>query len=84
MTGIGCTDQRTSANDRASCLPSLADLQGGAITFVTSASIPCMLRNLSQGEACIEVRNAQSWPDAFTLLIKPELLKAGMSDRLMP
>jgi hypothetical protein len=48
--------------------------KGGSISFASAPSIDCIIRNLSETGACLEVAGGDV-PDNFTLLIKPELLK---------
>ncbi len=49
--------------------------KGGSISYGAAPSVDCIVRNISQSGACIEVANNAAVPDRFTLLIKPELLK---------
>lgn len=48
--------------------------KGGSISFGSAPSIDCVVRNLSETGACLEV-GSPSIPNNFTLLIKPEFLK---------
>ena len=48
--------------------------KGVAISFASAPSIECIIRNLSETGACLEVPGSVV-PDSFTLIIKPELLK---------
>ena len=49
--------------------------KGGSILFGSMASVDCLIRNLSQTGACLELKEFVGVPDNFTLLIRPELLK---------
>ena len=49
-------------------------LKGGSISFGSAPSIDCVVRNLSETGACLEVASS-SIPDNFTLIIRPEILK---------
>jgi hypothetical protein len=55
--------------------PRLRTFKGGAILYGTSVAIDCIIRNMSDTGAAIEVQNPARIPDDFTLLIKPELIK---------
>ena len=54
--------------------PRLRTLKGGSILFGTAAAVDCIIRNMSDAGACLEVPPA-GIPDNFTLLIKPEMRK---------
>ena len=54
--------------------PRLRTLKGGSILFGTAAAIDCIIRNMSDIGARIEVPSV-GIPDNFTLLIKPEMRK---------
>jgi PilZ domain-containing protein len=54
--------------------PRLRTLKGASITFGT-AGIDCVIRNMSETGACLEVASPVGIPDNFTLLIKPKILK---------
>ncbi len=49
--------------------------KGGSILLTHLAPLECIVRNLSDTGACLEVPSASAVPDSFTLLIKPELRK---------
>jgi hypothetical protein len=49
--------------------------KGGSISFATAPSIDCIVRNLSETGACLELAGPVGVPDNFTLLIRPELSK---------
>jgi hypothetical protein len=49
--------------------------KGGSISFDVAPSMDCIIRNLSETGACLELSNAVVVPDRFTLLIKPEIIK---------
>jgi hypothetical protein len=46
--------------------------KGGSISFDRYAGIDCVVRNLSEGGACLEVDCPGSLPDEFSLIIRPE------------
>ena len=48
--------------------------KGGSILFGAAAPIDCIIRNISDAGAAIDVPPV-GIPDTFTLLIKPELRK---------
>jgi hypothetical protein len=54
--------------------PRQRTFKGGSISFGSAPSVDCIIRNLTENGACLEVSKAVV-PDAFTLLIKPELLR---------
>jgi hypothetical protein len=49
--------------------------KGGSISFASAPSVDCIIRNLSETGARIELERPVDVPDKFTLLIKPEILK---------
>jgi hypothetical protein len=55
--------------------PRLRTLKGGSIMFGTAAAIECIVRNMSDNGAALEVESPVGIPDDFTLLIKPEMIK---------
>jgi hypothetical protein len=46
--------------------------KGGSISFDTAFGIDCLVRNISETGACLEVKIPARIPDDFTLIIKPE------------
>ena len=50
-------------------------LKGGTILFGTTTTIECIIRNMSETGAALEVESQAGIPDSFTLLIKPERIK---------
>jgi PilZ domain len=50
--------------------------KGGSISF-SHGVYECLIRNLSDSGACLEVEHPTAIPDSFTLIIKPECLKRG-------
>ena len=48
--------------------------KGGSISYASAPAIDCIIRNLSDTGACLEVSNAVDIPDSFKLIIKPEIL----------
>jgi PilZ domain-containing protein len=57
-------------------LPRQRTYKGGRINFET-AGADCIIRNLSDGGACLEITSEVSIPDTFRLVIKPECLVRG-------
>ena len=55
--------------------PRLRTFKGGSILFGTAAAVECLIRNMSETGACLEVESPISIPDRFTLLIRPEIIK---------
>ena len=48
--------------------------KGGRINFERGAGIDCLIRNLSDTGACLEVESAVVGYERFALVIKPEYL----------
>lgn len=48
--------------------------KGGSISHTGGASTDCIIRNLSDTGACLEVVNSVGIPDNFELIIRPEIL----------
>jgi hypothetical protein len=46
--------------------------KGGSISFDRFAGIECVVRNLSDGGACLELDCPGSLPADFSLIIRPE------------
>ena len=55
--------------------PRLRTFKGGSIMYGVMASIDCIIRNMTETGAALEVNNPSGIPDEFTLLIKPEFVK---------
>jgi hypothetical protein len=55
--------------------PRQRTLKGGTIIFGTAPDIDCVIRNLTEIGAALEVGRSAGIPDHFTLLIKPEIVK---------
>jgi len=53
----------------------LQTLKSGSIIFAVAAGIDCVIRNPSETGAALEVESPVGVIGAFTLLIKPEILK---------
>ena len=53
----------------------LRTLKGGSILFGTGAAIDCVIRNISETGAALEIATPVGIPDNFTLLIKPGRIK---------
>ncbi len=49
--------------------------KGGSIISGLAAGVDCVIRNLSDTGAFLEVESPVGIPDDFTLLIKPEIIK---------
>lgn len=49
--------------------------KGASISHDRVSGVTCVVRNLSQGGACLEVDRPNDLPDDFTLIIKPECVK---------
>ncbi|MDO8876793.1 MAG: PilZ domain-containing protein [Pseudolabrys sp.] len=47
-------------------------LKSGTISFDRAAGFDCVVRNLSEAGAMLEVESPLGIPDNFTLVIKPE------------
>ena len=63
----------TAADNRDS--PRLRTFKGGAISFDRVAGLECIVRNLSDTGACVELSGATTVPDQFSLIIRPELIR---------
>lgn len=48
--------------------------KGGSISHVAGGSTDCIIRNISETGACLEVSSPIGVPDTFKLIIKPEIL----------
>ena len=48
--------------------------KGGSISHVSGAGTDCIIRNLSDTGACLEVSSPFGIPDNFKLIIRPEIL----------
>ena len=55
--------------------PRLRTIKGGSIIFGLTATIDCIIRNMSDAGASLEVANPGGIPGEFTLLIRPEIIK---------
>jgi hypothetical protein len=55
--------------------PRLRTIKGGTIMFGAAAAIDCIIRNMSDTGASLEVEGPTGIPDDFTLLIRPEIIK---------
>lgn len=55
--------------------PRLRTFKGGSIIFGVAAAVDCIIRNMSETGAALEVDSPVGIPDEFTLLIKPEFVK---------
>ena len=55
--------------------PRLRTFKGGSIMFGVAAAIDCIIRNMSETGAALEVESPVGIPDEFTLLVKPEYVK---------
>lgn len=61
------TERRGSPRNRT--------LKGGSITFGFAVAIDCIIRNMSETGAALEVESTAGIPAEFTLLIKPETIR---------
>ena len=55
--------------------PRFRTIKGGSIIFGSAAAIDCIIRNMSDTGAALEVEIPAGIPDDFTLLIRPEIIK---------
>jgi hypothetical protein len=55
--------------------PRLRTFKGGLITFGAAPAIECLIRNMSETGAALQVENPGGIPDEFTLVVKPEFVK---------
>ena len=55
--------------------PRLRTLKGGSIQFGLAAAIDCVIKNMSETGAALEVESPVGIPNEFTLFIKPESTK---------
>jgi hypothetical protein len=62
-------EQRRSQRRRA--------LKGATIAFKGAAGIDCIVRNLSNAGACLEIVSPIGIPDEFTLVIPSDDVKQG-------
>jgi len=53
----------------------LRSYKGGSIIFGVAAAIDCIIRNMPETGAALEVESPVGIPNEFTLLIKPEFVK---------
>lgn len=61
------SDKRSSARRRT--------FKGGLIMYGTVAGIDCLLRNMSETGACLELTSTFAIPDQFSLIVRPEGLR---------
>jgi len=50
-------------------------LKGGSILFGFAPAVDCVIRNLSEVGACLQLGSASGIPDQFILIIKPESIR---------
>ena len=55
--------------------PRLRTLKGRSIMFGSACAINCIIRNMSETGASLEVESPIGIPDEFTLLIRPEIIQ---------
>ena len=55
--------------------PRVRTFKGGSIIFGAAAAIDCVVRNMSETGAALEVESPVGIPDEFMLFIKPERVK---------
>jgi len=53
----------------------LRTFKGGCIIFGITTSLDCLIRNMSDTGAALEIKSPIGIPDNFTLLIKPEFVE---------
>jgi hypothetical protein len=53
----------------------LRTFKGGSIIFGVAVAIDCLIRNMSDSGAALEVENQVGIPAEFVLLIKPEFIR---------
>lgn len=53
----------------------LRTLKSGSISFAYASGIDCVIRNLSETGACLELATPAGIPETFALIIKPEGIK---------
>ena len=53
----------------------LRTYKGGSIIFGVAAAVDCIIRNMSETGAALDVESPVGIPDDFVLLIKPEFVK---------
>lgn len=51
----------------------LRTIKGGSILYGTAPAVECVIRNMTDAGACLEVAARSSIPERFELLIKPEM-----------
>jgi hypothetical protein len=61
------TDQHARA-------PRQRTFKGGSISLANGVSTDCLIRNLSDTGACLEVPDPFNIPENFKLIIRPEIL----------
>jgi hypothetical protein len=61
-------------HDRAARHSTIPHPQSGTISFDRAAGIDCIVRNISDEGACLEVTSPLGIPDEFSLVIKPDSL----------
>jgi hypothetical protein len=54
--------------------PRQRTLKGGSICIANAPTIDCIVRNMTESGACLEVTSPTRIPDNFMLIIKPEIL----------
>jgi hypothetical protein len=55
--------------------PRQRTIKGGSIMFGSAAAIDCIIRNMSNTGASLEVERPIGIADDFTLLIRPQIIK---------
>ncbi|HET9616627.1 MAG TPA: PilZ domain-containing protein [Pseudolabrys sp.] len=55
--------------------PRSRTFKGGSIIFGVAAAIDCIIRNMSESGAALEIESPVGIPDEFILIVKPEFVK---------
>jgi hypothetical protein len=55
--------------------PRLRTFKGGTVVFGVAPPLECLIRNMSQTGAALELQIPAAVPDEFTLIVKPEFVK---------
>lgn len=52
--------------------PRRKTFKGGLILYSVAPALPCVIRNMSEVGACLELDHPNLVPDEFAVIIKPE------------
>jgi len=64
--------------------PRVRTLKRGSIVFGVASTVDCVVRNLSETGACLEVASPIGIPDDFTLQIRPEPTRHAGWSQILP